>query len=187
MCWIYCKWLNILIALMYVLCMHVYIHVHMYMYDHVIMYMYVYVDVHVCIYVHVRICIRIYVYVYMYICICIYVYMYICIYVYMHICREVENLTKTEFKNLLDLACKNALFVFDGIHYHQIDGVAVGSPLGPCLTNIFMSYHEKIWLHECPDDIKPKFYCRYVDDIFILCESREKLARFKDYFNSKHA
>ena len=35
--------------------------------------------------------------------------------------------------------------------------------------------------------IKPKFYRRYIDDIFILCESREKLARFKDYFNSKHA
>ena len=46
--------------------------------------------------------------------------------------------------------------------------------LGPCLANIFMNYYEKIWLDECSDDIKPKFYRRYVDDIFILYVSQEK-------------
>ena len=62
----------------------------------------------------------------------------------------------------------------------------MGSPLGPCLANVFMNYYEQIWLEECPSDIKPKFYRRYVDDIFVLCESREQLERFKDYLNSKH-
>lgn len=43
--------------------------------------------------------------------------------------NSVGNLTKKEFKTLLDLSCKNALFIFDDTYYHQIDGVAMGSPL----------------------------------------------------------
>ena len=58
----------------------------------------------------------------------------------------VSNLTKTEFEKLLKLACKNALFIFDGIYYQQIDCVAMGSPVGPCLANGFMNFHEQIWL-----------------------------------------
>ena len=98
----------------------------------------------------------------------------------------VNNLTKKEVKNLLDLACKNSLFIFDGVYYEQIDGVAMGSPLGPCLANIFMNHYENIWLNECPTDIKPKFYRRYVDDIFVLCDNKEQLEKFKLYLNSKH-
>ena len=100
--------------------------------------------------------------------------------------NSVGNFTKKEFKTLLDLACKNALFIFDDTYYHQIDGVAMGSPLGPRLANVFMNYYEQIWLDDCPIDIKPKFYRRYVDDIFVLSESQEQLEKFKDYLNSKH-
>ena len=76
--------------------------------------------------------------------------------------------------------------MFDGVLYYQVDGVAMGSPLGPHLANIFMNYHEKKWLEDCPADIKPKFYRRYVDDIFVLCQSVEQLDKFKEYLNTKH-
>ena len=33
---------------------------------------------------------------------------------------------------------KNQLFQFDGALYEQTDGVAMGSPLGPLLANVFM-------------------------------------------------
>ena len=49
-----------------------------------------------------------------------------------------------------------------------------------------MSYHEKKWLDECPDEIKPIKYRRYVDDIFVLCRDREHHEKFKEYMNSKH-
>ena len=101
--------------------------------------------------------------------------------------NEISKLNKTEFESLLKLATKNALFIFNEVYFHQIDGVAMGSPLGPCLANVFMNFHEQIWLEECPEEIKPKFYRRYVDDIFVLCESQEQLERFKEYLNSKHA
>ena len=41
-------------------------------------------------------------------------------------------------KDLLEFATKKSHFIFDGVYYDQIDGVALGSPLGPILANIFM-------------------------------------------------
>ena len=56
-------------------------------------------------------------------------------------------------------------------NYKQIDGVAMGSPLGPTLANTFLYFHEQIWLNECPDEFKPVYYRKCVDDIFILFRS----------------
>ena len=49
-----------------------------------------------------------------------------------------------------------------------------------------MSYHEQIWLDECTLEFKPKFYRRYVDDIFILISNIEHVDKFKEYLNCKH-
>ena len=77
----------------------------------------------------------------------------------------VNKLSKKDVQDLLKLVIKESLFLFDGVYYYQTDGVAMGSPLGPTLANLFMSYHEQIWLDECPLEFKPKFYRHYVDDI----------------------
>ena len=37
----------------------------------------------------------------------------------------------------------------DGKFYEQCDGVAMGSPLGPTLANVFMCHFENIWLENC--------------------------------------
>ena len=41
-------------------------------------------------------------------------------------------------------------FVFNSLLHKQTDGVATGLPLGPTLSNVFLSYHEKKWLNNCP-------------------------------------
>ena len=41
--------------------------------------------------------------------------------------------------------------------YSQIDGVAMESPLGPTLANIFLCHHEKKWLNDCPNSFKSFF------------------------------
>ena len=48
------------------------------------------------------------------------------------------NLTKTDLVDLLSVATKGQLFQFNGALYEQIDGVAMGSPLGPLLANVFI-------------------------------------------------
>ena len=100
--------------------------------------------------------------------------------------QTVEGLSATEFKKLLSLATKDSHFIFDGTLYKQIDGVAMGSPLGPTLANAFLVYHEKNWLEHCPVEYRSLYYRRYVDDIFVLFNSAEHLKRFYSYLNSHH-
>ena len=49
--------------------------------------------------------------------------------------------------------------------YRQIDGVSMGSPLGPALANIVVGYYESKLFNEIS---KPIVYCRYVDHTFLF-------------------
>ena len=76
-----------------------------------------------------------------------------------------------EFKDLLSLVTKELHFIFNNILYKQIDGVAMGSPLGPSLAHL--AHHEQNWLDSCPLEYRPLYYQRYVDDIFVLSKSSD--------------
>ena len=76
--------------------------------------------------------------------------------------------------------------MFNRKFYDQVDGVAMGSPLGPLLANIFLSSHEIKWLKNCPVQFKPLHYRRYVDDSFEVFRSRNNIISFLEYLNSKH-
>ena len=56
----------------------------------------------------------------------------------------VEGFTKSELKQLLCLATKESYFIFNGLLYQKIDGVAMGSPLGPSLANAFCHTMKKL-------------------------------------------
>ena len=56
--------------------------------------------------------------------------------------ETIEGLSKTEFKELLSLTTKDSHFIFDGTLYKQINGVSMGSLLGPTLANAFLVYHK---------------------------------------------
>jgi hypothetical protein len=62
----------------------------------------------------------------------------------------------------------------------------MGSLLGPLFANIFLSFHEKSWLADCPSVFKPIFYRRYVDDCFLISTSRDYVTLILSYLNSKH-
>jgi len=100
--------------------------------------------------------------------------------------NKINGIPKSDFQKLLELATKESFFLFNGSFYKQIDGVSMGSPLGPTLANAFLCFHEDIWLKECPEQFKPIFYRRYVDDIFLLFSSSKHLEPFKTYMNSRH-
>ena len=96
------------------------------------------------------------------------------------------KLNKKELFQLLETATSESSFIFDFLLYKQIDGVAMGSPLGPTLANAFLCHYEKEWLENCPSFFKPVVYKRYVDDICVLFTSKDHLQFFLDYMNKQH-
>ena len=48
-----------------------------------------------------------------------------------------EGINKSEFENLLSLATKESYFLFNDILYKQKGSVAMGSPLGSTMANVF--------------------------------------------------
>ena len=62
----------------------------------------------------------------------------------------------------------------------------MGSPLGSTFANVFLCYHEKVWLENCPSEFKPIIYRRYVDDIFLLFRSKNHIKKFRNYLNHQH-
>ena len=70
--------------------------------------------------------------------------------------------------------------------YKQVNGVAMGSPVGATLPDAFLVYFEKNWLQNCPSDFKPFYFRRYVDYIFVLFTSPERLEAFRNFLNGRH-
>ena len=96
------------------------------------------------------------------------------------------SFNKEQLRKLLQLAVKENHFLFNGRLYDQIDGVAMGSPLGPTLANIFMSVLETKFMVNCPSEFKPILYRRYVDDTYCLFEKVEHVEKFLAYLNGQH-
>ena len=91
-----------------------------------------------------------------------------------------------DFRKLLELAVVDSFFTFDGRTFQQLDGVAMGSPLGPIFANIFMSNLEDSFLINRSPPVSPSFYCRYVDDTFATFDSEEQAGSCLDYINGWH-
>ena len=95
------------------------------------------------------------------------------------------TIRRSEFHKLLSFAVKETHFVFNGQFFDQIDGAAMGLPLGPTLANIFMS--EKRYLSSCPSEFKPVLYRRYVDDTFCLFRTKDHAYSFLEYITCQHS
>ena len=61
----------------------------------------------------------------------------------------------------------------------------MGFPLVPVLANLFMGYHEKLWL-ENYDGASILFYHRYVDDTFCIFHNDSDVMLFLDYLNHQN-
>ena len=95
------------------------------------------------------------------------------------------KVTPEELRELFDFATSKTNFIFEGVVYDQVDGIAMGSPLAPVLANLFMGFNEKLWLEQY-DGIRPIIYKRYVDDIFSAFNNVDEAEKFFDYLNSRH-
>ena len=95
-----------------------------------------------------------------------------------------NNLSCRVFKNMMRKCSENIFLYKDGV-YKQIDGLSMGSPLAPILANWFVAGVEEKILDD-PTIKQPKFYRRYVDDIFAVFESTQDRDVFYNRLNSAH-
>ena len=92
-----------------------------------------------------------------------------------------EVCSRDTIEQLLLLACENVNILTHKGYYRQVDGVAMGSPLGPYLANVFMSQFDDTIAETAGGTI----YERYVDDI-LLTIAPSKLDALIAYANSLH-
>lgn len=76
-------------------------------------------------------------------------------------------------------------FEFNGSFFLQTSGTAMGTKMAPNYANIFMGNLESNFL--ASRSLKPLFYKRYIDDIFLIwSHSEEELLEFIRAFNFAH-
>ena len=77
-------------------------------------------------------------------------------------------------------------FSFAGNYYKQINGVAMGTRMGPSYANLFVGYVEHQFFNQF-NGPKPELYGRYINDcIGAISSSREELDHFITSVNSFH-
>ena len=82
---------------------------------------------------------------------------------------------------LLESCLKNTYFSFQGQFFEQVEGAAMGSPVSPIVANLYMEYLEQKSLGTAPHH--PRFWCRYVDDTFVIHKEANKQG-FLQHINS---
>ena len=68
--------------------------------------------------------------------------------------------------SLLEYCLNSTYFVFQGQHYEQQEGAAMGSPLSPIIANLYMENFETKALNTAANS--PSLWKRYVDDTFVV-------------------
>ena len=68
-------------------------------------------------------------------------------------------------------------FTFNSQMYSKHDGIAMGSPLGPTLANIYISFLDKKVISDYMVT-----YFRYVDDCFVSGKNEKEIDKFFSVF-----
>ena len=95
-----------------------------------------------------------------------------CAYVYTHSTETKPPFEEKHFRRLLRFATSGEFLYKDKL-FQQIDGVAMGSPLGPTLANLFLGHLEQSWLDGTVPSA-PCTYFRYIDDIFCIFDTSKQ-------------
>ena len=89
--------------------------------------------------------------------------------------RTVKEPSSETLLRLAELVLTLNCFSFAGNYYKQINGVAMGTKMGPSYANLFVGYVEHQFFIQY-DGPKPDLYGRYIDDcISAISSSREEL------------
>jgi hypothetical protein len=92
-------------------------------------------------------------------------------------------LSEDQLVKLLEIATKDQLFLFDGQLFKQVDGVAMGSPLGPLVANAMMCLLEEKLENEGK---LPENYNLFVDDTLSAVVNMGEAHSFHQALNNAH-
>ena len=92
------------------------------------------------------------------------------------------DIPELTLRSLLEICTMRAPFTdHKGQMYVQVDGVAMGSPLGVLFANFYMGTVEERVFSSIP---RPHLYFRYIDDTFVAVQSEDELTILKNAFES---
>ena len=96
---------------------------------------------------------------------------------------ERTNITTNAIMELLTVCVQTTYFQLEDKFYQQEFGMAMGSPLSPIMSNIYMENFEDEVINQSMS--KPKMWLRYVDDTFVIWpHGTEKLNQFLESLNN---
>jgi hypothetical protein len=96
-----------------------------------------------------------------------------------------SSLSNQSIKNLLEYTLHMNNFDFNGRHFLQTGGTAMGTKVAPSFANLFMAYFEEthVYTHHTP----PRVWYRFIDDIFMIWENgQDTLNEFLNHLNNCH-
>jgi hypothetical protein len=98
---------------------------------------------------------------------------------------ELDGMKFEVFEKFTRKCLQESIFTFNKKLYKQIDGVSMGSRLGPIIANIFMHNFE---MKHMDNLIKlgVKFWSRFVDDVFVIIKKGSEVEKILDFLNSQH-
>ena len=100
--------------------------------------------------------------------------------------RTLKEPSSETLLRLAELVLTLNCFSFAGSYYKQINGVAMGTKMGPSYANLFVGYIEHKFFNQY-NGPKPELYRRYIDDcVGATSSTREELNQFITAVNSFH-
>ena len=98
--------------------------------------------------------------------------------------RPQQRPTET-LRDLLELVLKLNVLEFNRKFYLQIFGTSMGAWVAPAYANVFMGRLEETMLARA--NIKPKYYKRFIDDIFIVINCTDtELTELIEHINNQN-
>lgn len=101
---------------------------------------------------------------------------------FLHLALQLDGKTSRLLKKVLKFIMDNNYFEFNGKYYLQINGTAMGTSCAPAYANIFMYTLER----ETLAITQPFFFKRYIDDLLLICLTKEQYDQTSEYFNKLH-
>ena len=99
--------------------------------------------------------------------------------------RPEIRITRKQLTKLFEFATSRTHFLFNGKYYDQIDFVGKSSSLGHVSADLFLGYHDEVWLEEFKT-CQVVLYQQYVDDIICLFACKNDADEFFTFINSRH-